>query len=118
MAPGRKRLAQLRVIYDVPKVLLCILYSLLPFTLLLSLRKLPCIKPFASSPCPGREEGGHLFPARDGLCAGGNTSIQEGASPPVPLCSACPPTHWTSQRIDLLGMELQEPGYREAQGCP
>lgn len=37
MVPGRKRLAQLRVIYVVPKVLLCISYSLLPFTLLLSL---------------------------------------------------------------------------------
>lgn len=38
MVPGRNRLAQLRVIYVVPKVLLCISYSLLPFTLLLSLR--------------------------------------------------------------------------------
>lgn len=38
MVPGRTRLAQLRVIYVVPKVLLCISYSLLPFTLLLSLR--------------------------------------------------------------------------------
>lgn len=33
MVPGRRRLAQLWAIYPSPKVLLCILYLLLPFTL-------------------------------------------------------------------------------------
>uniref|UniRef100_A0A803YRS9 GST N-terminal domain-containing protein n=1 Tax=Meleagris gallopavo TaxID=9103 RepID=A0A803YRS9_MELGA len=37
MVPGRRRLAQLQAIYPSPKVLLCILYPLLPFTLLPSL---------------------------------------------------------------------------------
>lgn len=37
MVLGRKTSAQLRVIYVVPKVLLCISYSLLPLALLLPL---------------------------------------------------------------------------------
>lgn len=60
MVPARKTLAQLWVIYVVLKVLLCILYSLLSFTLLLSLCQLPCTKPFAFPPCPWREDGGCL----------------------------------------------------------
>lgn len=129
MVSGRQRLTQLRIIY-VPKVLLCISYSLLPFTLLLSLRQLPCTKPFTSSPCAGREEVGCLSCACNGLHTTESharhqvrtASFRREHPLPrrsLPRCSARTPTHGqpaqTSQRI-CWGwssrnqvMELQEP---------
>lgn len=101
MVPGRKRLAQLRVIYLVPKVLLCISFYLLSST------QLPHTKPFASFPCPGREECRHLSRSCDGLHAtklhpwmlsrGRTASFRRKL--PLPCCSTC--THGWAASLDI-----------------